>query len=194
MVVFNPDAERVRQCVARWDEAKLALTEGNYRPDFAILIIRHQEESRIGVWGQPAPYGDQAAAYWDGFANTVDFMKSLGVKRIIVLGATPEFPADPTDCVVRADKYGADRDAKCSNRRKLFDRAHKAVMAKLEPAMIAHSEFRLIDPINDLCGVDWCRPYEVDTVLYKDEHHFGDDVVRKLLARYEADFAWAISG
>ena len=67
-------------------------------------------------------------------------------------------------------------------------------MAKLSPAIAAHPEIRLIDPANDLCGPKWCRPYEDDTVLYKDDDHFGDDLVRKLIALYSANFAWAVSG
>jgi peptidoglycan/LPS O-acetylase OafA/YrhL len=193
-VVFNPDAERVRMCAARWDEAQLALTQGNFRPAFAVLILRHQEQGRIGRWGDPAPYADQNAVYLDGFASTVTFMEKLGVQRILVLGFTPEFPADPTDCVIRADKYGVDRDLNCSKRRKLFDRAHKTIMAKLGPAVAAHPEMRLIDPAEELCGPQWCRPYDGDTVLYKDDDHFGDDLFRRLIAKYPADFAWVVEG
>jgi hypothetical protein len=194
MVVFNPDHERVRSCVAKWDDMKLALTRADLKPEFAILIIRHQEKSQIGVWGEPAAYSDQKVAYREGIDNTVAFFKSIGVRRILVLGATPEFALDPTDCVLRADKYDVARDPNCSKRRSIFDRVHGAVMAKLQPPLKTYPEVRLIDPIEDLCGPKWCRPYEGDTVLYKDDDHFGDDIVRMLIAKYAADFEWAVHG
>jgi hypothetical protein len=53
---------------------------------------------------------------------------------------------------------------------------------------------RLIDPAEELCGPQWCRPYDGDTVLYKDDDHFGDDLFRRLIAKYPADFAWVVEG
>jgi hypothetical protein len=88
-------------------------------------------------------------------------------------------------------RLGIDR---CSARRASVD-AHLARTRDTLRRVTAGVEgVRLIDPINVFCTPLLCRPYEGDTVYFKDIIHLSPAGAERFYNAFRNDFRWVLVG
>jgi peptidoglycan/LPS O-acetylase OafA/YrhL len=139
--------------------------------------------------GRPAE--DPYALLASGLTAMIAEAKRAGVKRILVVDALPRFPARPPNCVLRMIRLGIDR---CSASRASVD-AHLARTRDTLRRVTAGVEgVRLIDPINVFCTPLLCRPYEGDTVYFKDIIHLSPAGAERFYNAFRNDFRWVLVG
>lgn len=133
-------------------------------------------------------------AFVDGMRRTLKRLRAAGVERIMVISATPEFLRSPPACLIRADKYGVDRDAYCSVGSELVMRRRHFSTEWLSAAVEGVDGVRLIDPMPVFCDAQYCRPYDDGGVLYRDDDHLSKRGMTKIIERYDSDFRWLLGG
>jgi len=172
-----------------------SLREKVIAPKYAILFsswnIYTEDNYRVGQWSDDEPSADQKAIFVNGVKDTIRALKSFGVERILVIAPVPEFRHMAPQCIIRSDHYGADRDARCSVTRASVEARREKAVAWLREGMTGAEGVRLIDPINDFCDKDMCRPYFGDTVLYFDTNHVSDAGARRIYQAHQPAFRWA---
>lgn len=135
---------------------------------------------------------DQRSAFIDGFHETLAYLRSLGVARILVVGPTPTFPRLAPECTVRAIHYGIDPDARCSQPTTDEMVRRGQVIEWLNTAISADDSVRMIDPIEVLCDERYCRAYQDNRVLFNDTNHISDAGVEVLAENFSETFDWLI--
>ena len=189
-----PDAGMAGNCVRIRDALAAGLAGGSLAPSFAILVARWQ------IYGDPAsPYslvgatggggtGDLVA----GLRRTIESLQRAGVRRILVVGPSPEFQQSAPRCVALSDRAGIDRDLKCSLPRALMDARNARATRWLAEAIAPYGFVRLIDPTDVFCDDRFCRPFAGDDVLYIDTNHLSDAGTRAIRDNAIRDFRWAV--
>jgi hypothetical protein len=109
--------------------------------------------------------------------------------RILVLGAAPTFMKSGLDCVVLADRYGANRDA-CTRLRREVDAARASSLPALRSVTGRFDNVRFIDPIDLFCDATTCRPFAGNVVLYEDQSHVTPRGAELIYDAFRADFRW----
>ena len=137
------------------------------------------------------PAADPYALLADGLTATIAAAKRAGVRRILVIGAFPRFPARPPNCVLRILRLGVDR---CSSSRAAVD-AHLARTRQTLARVTAGIDgVRLIDPIDVFCTPSLCRPYADHTVYFKDIIHVSPAGAERFIDAFRDDIRWAVVG
>lgn len=121
------------------------------------------------------------------------WLRSKGVKRILIISPTPEFARRVPECVARADQYGRERDAYCSISRAANDRRRSKSTNLLREATKGMSSVRVMDPIDLFCDGDICRPYDGDALLFRDANHLSESAgVPLMVAGMKDDLDWLV--
>lgn len=137
---------------------------------------------------------DQRDAFLKGFRNTVDYLHSLGVSRILVIGPTPTFPRSSPECVIRSLVYRQSPDLRCSQPREAENSRRALAMTWLREAQSERDDFILIDPIEVFCDSEMCRPYKDRTVYFNDTNHISDAGIAAINSKFEEEFGLAMTG
>lgn len=127
----------------------------------------------------------------DGLSAGIAVAKRAGVKRILVIGSFPQFPAPAPNCVLRIKRLGMDR---CSVERATVD-AHLAETRETLRRVTAGIEgVRFIDPTDVFCAPRLCRPYEGETVYFKDSTHLSPAGAERFYQAFRNDLRWVLLG
>lgn len=124
--------------------------------------------------------------------RTLGRLRAGGVRRFLVIQATPEFDVDPSSCVIRSRKYGIPPDDRCSVSRRNVENRRVFSTRWLREAVQGQKDVRLIDPAPVFCDGIQCRGYDGDVVLYRDDDHVNDAGMRRIVERYRDDFDWVM--
>lgn len=194
-----PDSAVAERCGRYRDNARRLLATAE--PEFAILYsywnlyaggVRRGQYYFIDQNGEKT--ADQRARFISDFDHTIQYLKSLGIRRILVIGPTPSFPKKAPECVVRATRYGQNPDHRCSKPKEAHDAAREAAMEWLGTATAKHDGVRMIDPSEVFCDASFCRPYGDGYVLFNDTNHISDAGVRAIIEKFTPAFDWVTAG
>lgn len=116
-----------------------------------------------------------------------------GKRRLLVIGPVPEFKYRATECVLRAEEKGIDRD-KCSLPRSDVEARRSATVAALKHITATIPNARYVDPIDLFCDSRLCRPYRDGVILYTDTDHLSRSGADYLYRSLKRDFVWAFTG
>lgn len=141
------EAPRIAMLCKSFNETVLKTV---YGMDTVILAAR---------WPPPAERG-----FGEDLIGTLDKL-SPHVRRIIIVGATPEMPSKVPQCV-RAGDLSA-----CTQKRADFLKSSASVRAFLSSLADRYPKVRYVDPIAYLCDVQECPPVRDGIGLYFDKHH-----------------------
>jgi len=177
-IVFGGDEFAI--IIARWNfYLGLPPSDPFYR---SYLLIAEPAES------QPTnPYELMAG----GLAATLAAAKHSGVRRILIVGPLPEFPAHPPYCLMRAIRTGIDG---CAVERATVDARRARTMETLRRTAAGIEGVRVIDPINAFCTESECQPHEGRTLYFSDSNHLSTAGATRFYKAYEKDFLWAMTG
>ena len=139
--------------------------------------------------GTPSAHPYQLLA--DGLSAMIAEAKRAGVKRILVIGSFPRFPAYVPNCVLRIIHLGIDR---CSASRASVDAYLARTRETLRQVTAGIDGVRLIDPIGVFCTSSLCRPYEGGTVYFKDNSHLSPAGAERFFDAFRSDLRWALVG
>jgi len=165
---------------ARWD---LYVTPPPPDRDFIPFMVADPQT------GGPAAHPYRVLA--DGLSAMLAEAKRAGVKRILVIGAFPSFRARAPNCVLRIMRLGVDA---CSASRAVVDAHLAGTRETLRRVTAGIDGVRLIDPIGVFCTSSLCRPYEGDTVYFKDDSHLSPAGAERFYAAFRGDLRWAMVG
>lgn len=167
---------------SRWNNATPWLDEQG-RPGEQLRLIADSKT------GQREP---QEEVFKRSFRKTVQRLQHAGVKRILVILSTPEFPRDIPACVRRSDRYGYDRDRFCSVSQRAVDNRNYYSDPWLRDSVAGLKGIRVIDPSPVFCDGRTCRGFGPDEVFYRDAGHINNRGMNKIVERYQNDFDWVV--
>jgi len=147
----------------------------------AILVDKRAKNAPTGVYDVLA----------NGLAATIAEAKRAGVRRILIIGPSPEFPGYAPYCLMRAIRVGIDG---CAVSRAAVDARRARTMETLYRVAAGPEDVRVIDPINLFCTESICQPYNGRTLYFKDTNHLSPAGFELLYKAYERDFLWALIG
>jgi SGNH domain (fused to AT3 domains) len=126
-----------------------------------------------------------------GLAAMIADAKRAGVKRILVIGAFPQFPAHAPNCVLRMIRLGIDRG---SATRAAVDARLAETRDTLRRVTAGIAGVRLVDPVGVSCTDTLCRPNEGETVYFKDTIHLSPAGAERFYRAFRDDIRWALVG
>ncbi len=168
--------------------------------DYAILYSRwalygaDKERYWLAEIGTDVADTDQDAVFVRALRETLDYLETKGVKRILIIGPTPHFPRSAPVCVTRSLHYGLDVDKNCAVPRAEADKNVNRAWHRLAAATEGRPEVKLLDPRPALCDDVFCRPYNGSDVWFNDTNHVSDRGVRALIAANTELFDWVFNG
>jgi len=175
------------------------------RPEYAIVYARWSNATpwleEDGSEGEQLRYivdvdtGEsepKRRVFVESLQATLGKLRKSGVKRILVVAPTPEFGRDLSSCLIRADRYGVDRDQYCSvSKASVLGRRYYSYQW-LSEAVQGVRGTRLINPGPVFCDASSCRGYDSTGLLYRDDDHLNEDGMKKVIERYSEDFDWVM--
>lgn len=167
---------------ARWNNATPWLNNDRSTGD-QYRFLREAES------GQSEP---QDRIFEDSFRETIQKLQKGGVKRVLVISATPEFDGDVSSCVIRARKYRQSVDDRCARDEATVLNRRIFSSMWLRNSVQGMSNVRLVDPLPAFCDGRYCRGYDDKEVLYRDDNHVNNRGMQRIIDRYEEDFTWVI--
>ena len=126
-----------------------------------------------------------------GLAATISEAKRAGVRRILIVGPTPEFPVHPPYCLMRTIRVGIDA---CTIGRAAVEARRVRTMETLLGVTAGIEGVRVIDPIDLFCTEATCQPHEGRTLYFSDSNHLSAAGAERIYKAYENDFLWALIG
>ena len=109
--------------------------------------------------------------------------------RVLLMGPGPIFNNSSLDCVVLSDRYGANRD-RCLRERAGLDKAYEARVAVLKSVAARHPNVRYLDLKDAFCDAHACKPFDGDTVYFRDASHVLPPGAERVVATFKPEFAW----
>jgi peptidoglycan/LPS O-acetylase OafA/YrhL len=195
--VFMFDKKMEADCMAV-TKAAAALLAGGIKPEYAILYSRWPlygtgaGSFALGAADATEPAADQEAAFVDGLRATILGLRSLGARRILVLGPTPLFSRPAPRCLYLARKYSAAGEQACGVSRADHEALGREAVRRIRLGLAGLDGVRYVDPTDDFCNDQVCLPYFGDDVLFVDTNHLSDAGADRLIAGHRADFEWVI--
>lgn len=122
---------------------------------------------------------------------TLQAARQAGVRRILLIGPTPEFPWYAPYCVIRGLRLGRDI---CTIPRGLVDIRRQRTLAVLRDVAARFDIVRFLDPIDVFCSASICRANSGSTMHFFDLTHLSPAGMERLYDRYHSDFQWALNG
>jgi hypothetical protein len=196
--VFMPDKAMSAECAQLRQNVQKSLSRDAIRPDYAILYARwpiygdYKMDYQLGAADAVSPASDQKEAFVNALREALAELKSVGVKRILIIGPTPFFPRPVPNCLYLADRYGRDRARTCGVQRAAAYEETDAALARIKVAMAGMAEVRYLDAFNAFCDAERCVPYIADQVLFIDSNHLSDAGMDRIIASNEAEFDWVM--
>jgi peptidoglycan/LPS O-acetylase OafA/YrhL len=176
------------QCRSWHAEVRRVLETGKGRYTFAILSAQwmFHVDDLIGA--------DQEGAFKIGLATDISLLQAAGVRRILVIGSPPLLRREPGDCVVRADRFGFNRNEKCAVTRARYDAQKARIDDWIRIVTSDNPAVRFVDPEPVFCDQTWCSPVSGEVALFSDHDHLSRAGTEALAAGAEADLDWVVSG
>jgi peptidoglycan/LPS O-acetylase OafA/YrhL len=204
VLVFERGGKRLFPCHEDKARAYDLLDRGEFKPRYAVIYSRWNAytpwRTKVGGdGGQRRELGhlraersakDQRGIFIEKMRETIGSLQSAGVRRILIIGPTPEFYKDVWSCSIRADHYGKSRDEFCSVPLDRVLARRQFTSLWLQEALSGQRDVRLIDPMPVFCDDTTCRGADGDVVLYRDNNHIVDAGMRKIIEFYKDDFDW----
>lgn len=204
VLVFERGGRRIFPCHEDKARAYGWLDRREFTPDYAVIYSRWNaytpwktkvagdggQRRELGYPGEERAAKDQRQIFIDKMRETIASLRAAGVRRILIIGPTPEFFRDVWSCSIRADHYGKDRDAYCSVPLERVMARREFSFDWLQESIRGERNIRLIDPMPVFCDDMTCRGADGDTVLYRDNNHIVDAGMRKIIEFYKDDFDW----
>ncbi|HTH08996.1 MAG TPA: acyltransferase family protein, partial [Acidovorax sp.] len=181
-----------------WDgrDRALPMLGTSLTPEFALLVGRWDIYTRqtgqysLSEPGSKRPLENLHDGFVRNLRDTVIELKRRGVQRVLVIGPVPELELPAPACVIRAEKYGVDRDQRCSVPRVDVEARRDQVVAWLNESLSGLNSVRFIDPLPAFCDTEWCKPYGSQGVLYFDTNHLSDAGLEQIIQSSRNDFEW----
>lgn len=198
--VFLPGERLQANCDDGRRRALSFLETEKITPTFAIMFARwplytHTLRSyALGRQTDKEPPRNQREIFVGELRNSIRLLQSEGVKRVLIIGPTPEFDRHPARCLARAGAYGRDRDELCSKPSGEAWVRRSIVVPWIEEAVDGLDGALFFDPTSIFCDEDYCRPYTGNTLLFTDTNHISDTGMEKLLDGAAPAIAWAVRG
>jgi peptidoglycan/LPS O-acetylase OafA/YrhL len=191
VTMYDSRGRKIREkCISDRANAHKIAKQG-LSPDFAIVASRWSNAGRLAAGSGTTPSDNQHDAFVAAVKHMVSELRAAGVRRILVLGAVPEFRRDPSTCVIRAAHFQMDIAQQCGRKRSTIDRATATITSRLKEAIGDDRDVRLIDMVTPLCDTNVCRPDLPDgTVLYRDTFHLNKKGIAYLVKSHANDFDW----
>ena len=109
--------------------------------------------------------------------------------RVLLIGPGPIFNNSSLDCVVLSDRYGANRD-RCLRDRAGLDNAYEARVVVLKSVAARHADVRYFDPKDAFCDARACKPFDGDTVYFRDSSHVLPSGAERVFSAFKPEFSW----
>lgn len=193
-VIRNDGSSAAAEC-AENTRITLEAIGGATIPEFAILSARwtsYRTGQRIKLKSQDGEDLQYSALIRKKLRETIVALKAAGVSRILVIGALPDFPRDPSRCVIRSDRHGIERERNCARTTATAARKTGPATQWVEDAISGIEGVRLFDPMPIFCDRDWCRPYSGDTVYFYDDDHLSSAGAAKLFEAVDVELRWLV--
>lgn len=126
-----------------------------------------------------------------GLAATIAESKRAGVRRVLIIGPLPEFPAHPPYCLMRLIRVGIDG---CTVSRGVVEARRARAIETLRRAATVSEGVRLIDPIDLFCSAETCQPHRGRVLYFRDSNHLSPAGISLFYQKYEGDFLWVFNG
>lgn len=191
-----PDSVMAKNCRTYRERAKISLEIA--RSNFAILysywnIYSDPQMPYYFVDNEGKRLEDQKSAFLDGVGATLNYLRSVGATRILIIGPTPTFPRSAPECVVRAFHYGQSPDVRCAQPTQIEENRRSLAMNWLTAATAGQDDVRLIDPLPVFCDQKLCRPVAELNVLFNDTNHISDAGMAAIHNMYRESFDWVLT-
>lgn len=195
--VFIPYAGMSQRCVEGKETALRLMSDKAVSPSFVIMFARwplYTHTLRAYALGSPdddVPPRNQQSIFISELRNTVSTFKDLGVERVLVIGAAPEFPRHVPRCAARSSYYDADIREECSTTREAVLARRERVTSWIEEALSDLPDVRFADPLDIFCGDIICGAFDNDRTLFLDTNHLSDAGMEQLIGGIRPDLRWA---
>ncbi|HEJ3411758.1 acyltransferase family protein [Pseudomonas aeruginosa] len=194
--INNPDVAMRERCENGRKNAIRMLKDIN--PKYAVLFSSWSIYSGRGYYslggvGPQTPLSDVKRGFVSKVGETIDFLKSTGVERILIIGPVPIFKTSAPNCVIRSLHYRISPDKNCSVSRDEVEKSRKDVVLWLKEAADDRSGVKFIDPINAFCDESKCRSYGDEGVLYTDTNHISDAGLERVYKNSKHAFDWLMN-
>src|SRR5262249_45230148 len=117
----------------------------------------------------------------NGLERTVSRLEARGM-RVVIIGQVPEFPFDPSQCVIRSLWSGRTPD--CSEPESYTQQRFAAAKAILEGVAARHRSAAYVDPEPAFCRQGMCRSVtSAGQLLYRDPDHLTVEGAQRMAPR-----------
>lgn len=194
--VIDPFGERVTACNEFFANVDFS--------GFDFLVVSARWNFYLGLpWSDPYYKPFELAAEQEGEAATpralmrrgltalIAKAHQAGVRRILLIGPTPEFPVHAPYCLVRALRLGVDT---CTIVRASVDARRAGAMALLHDIAREFPDLRVLDPIAAFCTASTCSSHEANMLFFSDSNHMSPAGIDRFFRAYRSDFEWAFGG
>jgi post-segregation antitoxin (ccd killing protein) len=200
VTLFGGPSSANRECIAAKRRGFSAIHQ--IPPEFAIFFARWSSylprdvtvgggsQKLLGTAKATSPAKDQHRLFVRSLRKTIAYLRGLGTQRILIVGLVPELPSEAPSCVERAWHYGIDPSTPCSTTTQIAEVRQKNAEAWTLEAIAGMSDVQYIDPVTAMCDLEFCRPFEGNVLLYRDDDHLSHVGVEKLYRANEWQFAW----
>ena len=158
------------------------------RGRFAFAILSSQWIFHVDDLIGPS----QEIAFKAGLAADIGMLEAAGVQRILVIGAPPLLRREPGDCVVRADRFGYERNEKCAVTRARYEAQKARIDLWIRSVTADNPAVRFVDLAQQFCDETWCSPVVGDVALFTDHDHLSRAGTEVLATAAGADLDWVM--
>jgi hypothetical protein len=138
--------------------------------------------------------GDGMSSVADQLRHTIEVLRTLGIKRILIVGPEPVLGKEAPDCLLRVERYGGSVRQICGTPRSVVERYQRQIIDELAAAAANQADVRFVDAVTALCDASVCPAFQDKNALYIDNAHLTPYAERQLYEFYRNEFDWAISG
>ncbi|MEO7084171.1 MAG: acyltransferase family protein [Gemmatimonadaceae bacterium] len=135
--------------------------------------------------GRPPSVEPSLLRLTSGLDATLAALADAGL-RVVVLAPTPFLPFSGPDCL--ATRSATD----CRVSRQAIERLRAPALEAVRGVVARFANARLWDPIDGLCGPEYCAATNGGVVVYRDLGHLTSGAVESLAARGRPVFEWLV--
>lgn len=129
---------------------------------------------------------DPTAAIAASLASTLDALKELGVP-VVIIAPVPELEYAAPLCLARRHAEA------CGYPRAENEHYRADALSILERLAATHTDVRVFDPIDALCGPSNCAAEQNGTILFSDDDHITATAARGLARHFIGIGAWLVA-
>ena len=121
---------------------------------------------------------------------TIQTLRELGAKRILVIAPIPLLKKRAPPCVVRALKVDASIDEHCGRTRPAVDAERDDIVEWMADIDQAAPDVAMYDPVEALCDSKTCKVYDGQGVLYRDHSHLSAAGLERVIGSAARELDW----